>query len=174
MEIHELVKCKECGKMYKGQFQMGINGRVVCLDCKNPKKYHKVQWKNTNVEEEGFLEALVHDLMKKDLKRIYMPKVVTGEDETHFLRDKDNNIDPKKVYFQNNEIEFVLEMHDQAYIALSYMETGKKRYTETVTKVLDGYLEMRNKKFNREEVKELKDLIESNDMTQVRREVERL
>src|SRR5699024_4013997 len=128
---------------------MQRGGKVTCYDCKYPEKLQELQWEAVQATEEHVLSEIVKDLLKKDLKRIFVPLSERGVDELQSLRDKDGNIIPEKLYFQGNDIDFVIEAHKKAYISLEYMESGKNEYKEIASTVYNKYLSLREKKMSK-------------------------
>jgi|SRR5690625_140268 len=172
MNIFDYSECNFCGKIYKGMFAQMRDGRVKCFDCNKPKKFKGIEIKTVDINEEDALEELVKDLLKKDLRRIYIPREESNNEGTSFMRDESGGIDPKVLYFQNNPIDLVTEAHDATYTAMQYLETGKAEYKEIAEDVIEKYLSMREKMFTEDEQKDIWNKIYSNEFKTLIKEVE--
>lgn len=174
MQIVEYSKCEDCGKAYKGKFLLTKEGRITCYDCENPIKVEKLEWKEVDMNEDAYLSELVVDIMKKDIKRIYIPRAEQGKDGTQFMRKDNGEIDLKVMYFQNNPMDLVQETHKYVYIALQYLEAGFTKYEDIANSIIDTYIELREKLFTEKEQEDLWSLIYSEEIFEIVKETEEL
>lgn len=173
MRVYAKMRCEECENEYKGLFLVQNNGRIVCYDCNKPVKLGKVGYERVSLQDQGVTQEVVKELLRKDLNRIYLTNVEEGKDELHKIRDENNNIDPAKMYFQNNDLELILRMQKSAYVSLTYMEAGNDLpYYKYAKKVFNKYMESRQRKFTKKEIREIEDLLVSGEMQEIEIEVE--
>ena len=170
MVIFEYAKCDTCRKKYKGKFKVKPDGKLECVSCKDIEKVEGVKYQKLEDKSSEVTQEIVKELLKRDLNRIYL---LRGEEEVKKLRDENGGIDPKKLYFQNNNIELVMELHQAAYQALTYLEMGEGlEYRRFAQEVYNTYMNARYKKYNKEEEVIIWSLIRSKEMEEVSREVE--
>lgn len=172
MNIYEYSKCDTCGKTYKGIFELKENGKVECIDCNNVKYLSKVEYKEVT-EDSKIIQKIVKDMLWQDVNRIYVSKVEEGEDYLKFVRDEEGNIDSKKLYYQNNTLDLIIELQRAAYDSLTYSEMGEElEYKDFAEKVIETYMKARNIKFTDDEEEEIRRMINSVEMKTIKREVE--
>lgn len=172
LNIYEYSRCDLCGKEYKGMFYLRKDGKVSCVDCNEPVEFKRLDVQKTTEKDTEVLNNLVIDLMKRDLNRIYIPRVESGKEVTDFMRNEDGTIDSRVIYFQNNPIDLVTTAHTTAYTALKYMESGKEEFKEVANEIVEDYLRLREVKFTNEEVTQLWDKLFSDEINRIIEEVE--
>lgn len=173
MIIYDKMQCDACKNEYKGVFKVSKEGNIGCQNCNEPIRLDKTTYKEVSLEEPKVTQEVVKDLLRKDLKRIYIAKVEEGKDALHKIRDENNNIDPAKMYFQNNKLDLILRMQRSAYAALKYMEAGENLpYYAYAKKMYEQYISARNKRFTEDEEREIEVMLISDEMKEIMLEVE--
>lgn len=173
MYIYDNAQCSICQRAYKGKFKVQDGGDIICDDCGNITVIKGMEYKKVTEKDRDVIQEIVKDLLKKDLNRIFIANAEKDKDELYLLRDEEGNLDTRKVYFQNNNIELVLNLHSEAYKALTYLEMGEgKEYREFAQKIYDYYIQARHTKYSEEEVFEIWSILDSPEMKHISREVE--
>lgn len=167
MDVYEVMRCDNCGELYKGVFRVGEAGKVECIEgCTD-----KVYLEDIKYEEKEMggvvLQETVKSMLKRDLSRIYLRNRVAGKDVLYSLRDNAGEIEDKKLYYQDNPIDLIIQLQKKAYNSLTYLEMGKTELAYFAENVYKLYKEARERKYTEEEVMDIWGLLGSEEMERI-------
>lgn len=172
MEIYEVMRCDKCEERYRGKFKVGRSGKVSCyISCDIKIKLEDITYKEVELEK-AVLRETVKMMASRDIDMLYMEKREDGKDGTSALRDREGNIDPRKLYYQGNPIDLMIDLQDKAYKALTYIRMGQEEFIDVAENVYKLYIKAREHRYTVKELEYIEELITGEFMKCIESEVE--
>ncbi len=167
MDIFDYIKCDVCGETYFGHFKCDTFGKISCVDCIKKEVLSERLIIDNSQTKDSYEQVMVLDMLERDLGELYPLFSGSSEIPLQMFMTEDGNLILEKIYFQGNNLDFVVTIQQKAYNCLKYLDTNEKKYSLQAKEFIKTYLSLREHRLTTEEESKLKATLTSEEFVEM-------